>query len=139
MADMDIRGPASTDFLQWECRLSDKYKLTVLLVSCPETRGCTRTRGQEPIREPSEGDSFLPQLFLDSGNFIGRPVETMLARAASISLRSGVPRMERAGFSSGIKLLNERAKAEEDYYFTKQDGTISYQAIYLHSLCRETY
>lgn len=25
-------------------------------------------------------------------------------------------------FTSGIKLLNERAKADEDYYFSKQDG-----------------
>lgn len=32
--------------------------------------------------------------------------------------------MNQVRFSSGIKLLNERAKAEEDYYFSKQDGML---------------
>jgi hypothetical protein len=43
----------------------------------------------------------------------------------SRAIKRGAPRsLCQAQFSSGIKLLNERAKAEEDYYFTKQDGTI---------------
>ena len=48
----------------------------------------------------------------------------MLSRVPKNALRSAV----RSGFqvrsASGIKLLNEKAKAEEDYYFSKQDGMI---------------
>ena len=47
---------------------------------------------------------------------------TMLITASRNTLRI-VGRTTQVRYSSGIKLLNERAKAEEDYYFSKQDGT----------------
>jgi hypothetical protein len=46
----------------------------------------------------------------------------MLQRASRFALRSFPTSQLHMRFSSGIKLLNERAKAEEDYYFSKQDG-----------------
>jgi len=46
----------------------------------------------------------------------------MLISASRNSLRLVARRTNQVRYSSGIKLLNERAKAEEDYYFSKQDG-----------------
>jgi hypothetical protein len=38
--------------------------------------------------------------------------------------------MNQVRFSSGIKLLNEKAKAEEDYYFSKQDGMLHRSVVF---------
>ena len=50
--------------------------------------------------------------------------EKMLSTFSKVIQRAAPRSLCQARFSSGIKLLNERAKAEEDYYFTKQDGMI---------------
>ena len=54
------------------------------------------------------------------------PTSNVMLIAAS---RNGLAVVKRSRqqirFTSGIKLLNEKAKAEEDYYFSKQDGTFS--------------
>ena len=62
----------------------------------------------------------------------------MLARLsrAGISVSKRINTQVR--FSSGIKLLNERAKAEEDYYFSKQDGMMTFDPIY-YAQHREAY
>ena len=46
----------------------------------------------------------------------------MFASRSQAVLRPRMRASFQARFSSGIKLLNEKAKAEEDYYFSKQDG-----------------
>jgi hypothetical protein len=49
----------------------------------------------------------------------------MLSRALGTTCRLANRGRSQVRYSSGIKLLNERAKAEEDYYFSKQDGMYS--------------
>jgi hypothetical protein len=46
----------------------------------------------------------------------------MLIRLTRSVTNTAVGRTLQVRYTSGIKLLNERAKAEEDYYFSKQDG-----------------
>lgn len=46
----------------------------------------------------------------------------MLIRLTRSVTNTAVRRTLQVRYTSGIKLLNERAKAEEDYYFSKQDG-----------------
>ena len=61
----------------------------------------------------------------------------MLSRVPTNALRSVVRPSYQIRCSSGIKLLNERAKAEEDYYFTKQDGMIPHQYLFPHIFHRK--
>jgi hypothetical protein len=56
-------------------------------------------------------------------NFSSLQMLTIIPRSA---LRL-IPRTTvQVRYTSGIKLLNERAKAEEDFYFSKQDGKYNY-------------
>jgi hypothetical protein len=48
----------------------------------------------------------------------------MISRLPRVGLQLNRQTRVQVRFTSGIKLLNEKAKAEEDYYFSKQDGMI---------------
>jgi len=53
----------------------------------------------------------------------------MIMIASRNAVRSVIRTTAQVRLAGGIKLLNERAKADEDYYFSKQDGMSFYYFI----------